>query len=46
MSEVTQGVALDISIAFGRMCHAGVLHKSKSYGISGQILSLILLFSL
>ena len=35
-----QTVALDISKAFGRVWHAGVLQKSKSYGISGQIFSL------
>ena len=29
--------ALDISKAFGRVWHAGLLHKCKSYGISGQI---------
>ena len=34
-------MALDISKAFDRVCHAGLLHKFKSYGISGQIFSLI-----
>ena len=34
-------MALDISKAFGRVWHAGVLHKLKSYGISGQIFDLI-----
>ena len=37
----TQAVALDISKAFDRVCHACLLHKLKSYGISGQILGLI-----
>ena len=37
----TQAVALDISKAFDRVCHAGLLHKRKSYGISGQIFGLI-----
>ena len=40
-SGATQAVALDISKAFDRVGHAGLLHKLKSYGISGQILSLI-----
>ena len=34
-------MALDISKAFDRVWHAGVLCKLKSYGISGQIFSLI-----
>ena len=36
-SGATQAVALDISKAFGRVWHAGLCHKLKSYGISGQI---------
>ena len=32
---------LDISKAFDRVWHAGLLHKLKSYGISGQIFDLI-----
>ena len=36
-SGATQAVALDISKAFERVWHAGLLHKLKSYGISGQI---------
>ena len=40
-SRATQVVALDISKAFGRVWHAGLLHKLKSYGISGQIFGLI-----
>ena len=44
-SGVTQAVALDISEAFGRVWHAGPLHKLKSYEISGQYLPLFLLFS-
>ena len=40
-SGATQAVALDISKAFDRVWHAGFLHKLKSYGISGQIFSLI-----
>ena len=37
----TRAVALDISKAFDRVWHAGLLHKLKSYGISGQIFGLI-----
>ena len=40
-SGATRAVALDISKAFDRVWHAGFLHKLKSYGISGQIFSLI-----
>ena len=36
-SGATQAVALDISKAFNRVWHADLLHKLKSYGISGQI---------
>ena len=34
-------MAVDISKAFDRVWHAVLLHKLKSYGISGQIFSLI-----
>ena len=37
----THAVALDISKAFDRVWHAGLLHKLKSYKISGQIIGLI-----
>ena len=37
----TRAVALDISKAFDRVWQAGLLHKLRSYGISGQIFSLI-----
>ena len=40
-SGTTRDVALDISKAFDRVWHAGLLHKRKSYGISGQIFGLI-----
>ena len=41
-SGVTQAVALDISKAFDKVWHAGLLYKLTSYGTSGQI---FLLFS-
>ena len=34
-------MALETSKAFDRVWHAGLLHKLKSYGISGQIFGLI-----
>ena len=40
-SGATRAVALDISKVFDRVWHAGLLHKLKSYGISGQIYDLI-----
>ena len=40
-SGATRAVTLDISKAFDRVWHAGLLHKLKSYGISGQIFGLI-----
>ena len=38
-SGATRAVALDISKAFDRAWHAGLLCKLKSYGISGQTFS-------
>ena len=32
---------LDISRAFDRVWHTGLLHKLKAYGISGQIFGLV-----
>ena len=40
-SGATQAVALKIPKAFDIVWHAGLLHKLKSYGISGQIFDLI-----
>ena len=37
----TQVVALDISKAYDRVWHTGLLQKLTSYGFSGQILGLI-----
>ena len=44
-SGTTQAVAFDISRAFDRVWHAGLLPKLKSYGISGQIFGLNSYFS-
>ena len=41
----TRTVALDIFKAFGRVWHAGLFHKLKSFGISGQIFGLISSFT-
>ena len=43
-SGATRAVTLDISKAFDRVWHAGLLHKLKSYGISVQIFGLIYSF--
>ena len=40
-SGATRAVALDISEVFDRVWHTVLLHKLKSYGISGQIFGLI-----
>ena len=40
-SGATIAVAFDISKASDRVWHAGLLHKPKPYGISGQIFGLI-----
>ena len=40
-SGATRAVALDISKGFDRVWHTGLLHKLKSYGVSGQIFSRI-----
>ena len=45
-SGATRAVALDISKAFDRVWHAGLLHRIKSCGISGRYLALFLLFIL
>ena len=44
-SEATRAVVLDMSKAFDRVWHAGLLQKRKSYGISGQIFRLISSFT-
>ena len=43
-SGSTRAVALDISKAFDRVWHTGLLLKLKSYGISGQIFGRISFF--
>ena len=40
-SGAIRAVAFDISKAFNRVWHSGLLHKLKSYGNSGQIFDLI-----
>ena len=40
-SGATRTVVLDVSKAFDRVWHTGLLHKLKSYEISGQIFGLI-----
>ena len=40
-SRATPTVALSISKGFDRVEHAGLFHKPKSYGLSGQIFGLI-----
>ena len=40
-SEATRAAALDISKAFDRAWHAGLLPRLRSFGISGQILGFI-----
>ena len=37
----TRTIALDISKAFGRVWYGGLLHKLKSYGISGPVFDLL-----
>ena len=44
MSGATRAVALDISKASDKVWQAGLVHKLKSYGISGQIFGLICSF--
>ena len=40
-SGATRAIALDISKAFDRVWHADLLHKRRSYGISGHTFGLI-----
>ena len=40
-SGATRAAAFDISKAFDRVWHPGLLHKLKSYRISGQLFGLI-----
>ena len=40
-----RAIALDISKAFNKVWHAGLLHKLKAYGVVGTILSILESFS-
>ena len=40
----TSAIALDISKAFDKVWHAGLLHKLKAYGVSGPFLDIIKYF--
>lgn len=40
-SREARAVALDISKAFDKVWHAGLLHKLKSYGVQGEIFAII-----
>ena len=42
--DAAQSVVLDISKAFDKIWHAGLLHRLKSYGISGWLFGFILSF--
>ena len=44
-SVATRAVALDVSKAFERVSNTGLLHRLNSYGMSGQLLVLFILFS-
>ena len=41
LQELLTAVPIDITKVFDKVCHAGIFHKLKSYGISGQIFGLI-----
>ena len=44
-SGATRAVALDISKAFGRVWHAGPLHKLTSYAFQVRLFTLFTFFS-
>ena len=44
LTSEAQLVALDISKAFDKVWHKGLLHKLQSYGVSGEMHSIILAF--
>ena len=40
-SGATRAISLDISKAFDRVWHSGLLHKLKAYSVTGEILNII-----
>ena len=44
LDQLQIAVVLDVPKAFGRVWHAGFLHKPKSYGISDRVFDLSLCF--
>ena len=43
-SGTIQAISLDISKAFDKVWHSGLLHKLKAYGVTGEILNIIYSF--
>ena len=41
VSGEARAIALDISKAFDKVWHRGLLHKLQAYGVSGKVLAII-----